>query len=184
MLTPFQTKKLTHYFHTLDFDSSDTVEKEDYTKIGYNLCELWGLSPSSEKYNYMISRYEGMWNDLLELIGEEHIEHITLNDWLQFADKFIVNGTEDQYDKFVSKLTGELFDFFDTNEDGLISPGEYIDMFVAYGIERNYSMNVFESLDLNGDKAINKEELLLAVRNFFRSDNPDEIGNQLFGKVD
>lgn len=181
MLTEIQEKKLTHYFNVLDFDSNKLIEKDDFTSIGENLCILWGFKPGSDRYNEYITKCENLWVSFREFINQEIEESASLQEWLEFADKGIVNGSDELYEKHVNQFVKDIFDVFDANGDGFISLDEYIDLFMAYRIEIRYSAKSFTKIDLNKDDLISREELLSAVREFYRSNDKDAPGNWLFG---
>lgn len=181
MLTDLQQKKLTHYFNVLDFDKSGTLEKKDFVSIGENLCVLWGFSSSTPEYQASIQRTTNIWTDFHQFIGKSEEEHATLSEWLTFADSMIVNGKEELYIQHVSKVAMEIIDLFDADKDGFLSLSEYLNMFMAYRIEIRHSAKAFENLDKNKDDLISRDELLIAIREFFRSDDEQSPGNWLFG---
>ncbi|MEQ8471109.1 MAG: EF-hand domain-containing protein [Marinoscillum sp.] len=181
MLTQLQEQKLTHYFNVLDFDKSETLEKKDFTSIGANLGTLWGFTEHSVEYQASMDRCGRMWEDFRLFIDKSPDEKATIEEWLEFADKSIVNGNEEMYEMHINKIAREIVDLFDTDHDGFISLNEYLDLFMAYRIEIKYSAKAFTKIDLNGDDLISKVELLGAIREFFRSDDENARGNWLFG---
>jgi Ca2+-binding EF-hand superfamily protein len=181
MLTDLQTKKLTHYFNLLDYDNNGIVEKSDFTAIAENLCVLWGFREGTEKYNYYIQVFGQGWDDFRNLVENLDKDKASLVEWLEFGDRFIVNGTEEQYEKYVKMVAREIFDCFDSNGDGYISLEEYIDLFMAYRIEVRYSAKAYTRLDRNSDDLLSKDELLSAVDEFFKSDDENAPGNWLYG---
>lgn len=181
MLTELQHSKLTHYFNVLDFDKSQTLEKNDFISIGQNLSTLWGFKVGSAEYQASIQRCTQIWKDFHQFIGKGDNEHATLEEWLQFADQHIVNGAEDLYERHIHQVAVEIIDLFDTNGDGYLSLNEYLDLFMAYRIEIKHSTRAFNQMDKNKDDLISRDELLEAIREFFRSDNEDAAGNWLFG---
>lgn len=181
MLTDLQKKKLTHYFNVLDIDKSGTIEKSDFVNIGENLCVLWGFKENTGPYINCLKRCEDIWVSFRKFINRPEEGSATLEEWLDFADQVIVNGIEELYERHVNKVVNEIFDLFDANRDGMISLDEYIDLFMAYRIEIRFSARAFTKLDLNKDDFISKEEFIIGLREFFRSDDENAAGNWLFG---
>ncbi|MBV6648080.1 MAG: EF-hand domain-containing protein, partial [Cyclobacteriaceae bacterium] len=101
--------------------------------------------------------------------------------WVHFAEEVIVNGDEDVFNQYVDEFVGEIFDNFDTDNDGYIDLDEYIDLLVGYRIEVRFAAKSFRKLDRNKDNLISRGELISAVKEFFRSDVEDAPGNWLFG---
>ena len=101
--------------------------------------------------------------------------------FLKFIDKILSPENEEMYHAFVTQVAGNVFDSFDLNKDGVISINEYVDMFMCYHIKIKYSAKAFMKIDGNRDDHIVKEELLEAIDQFFKSDDPKAAGNWLFG---
>ncbi|MEQ9301139.1 MAG: EF-hand domain-containing protein [Cyclobacteriaceae bacterium] len=180
MLTDFQKKKLTHYFDVLDFDSNGILEEADFLGVAENLCILRSLEEDARPFINLTKAYGYQWSDIYQAVGGDSGQ-VTLEQWLDHADKHIVNGTDEEFYSFISRLTGEIITNFDTDRDGFISMIEYVDLFVGYNIEVRYIAKSFRLIDRNGDAYISKEELVEAVEQFFSSDTPDDPGNRLFG---
>ena len=180
MLTPLQTKKLSHYFEVLDFNNNGVITLADFNAIGENLCVLWGFKEGTEAYNNCLRRCKKSWLDFKKFRGFGG-DAAHLDEWLAFADTHLVNGPDKVYDLYVRRVVDEIFNYFDTNHDNYISLAEYIDLFMAYRIEIRFSARSFTKLDLNHDDLLSREEIQSAVREFFRSDDKHAPGNWLFG---
>ncbi|MEO9869116.1 EF-hand domain-containing protein [Ekhidna sp.] len=181
MLTELQTNKLERFFYILDFDRNGIIEKEDFIGIAENLCILWGIKEENEKYKKIVSGFEDSWNRFNFFVnnndGRANWDH-----WIHFAEEMIINGDENLFNEYVENYVGELFDNFDMDKDGYINLDEFIDLFVAYRIEVRFAAKAFRKLDLNHDDLISRGELIKAVKEFFRSEDPDAPGNWLFGR--
>lgn len=59
-------------------------------------------------------------------------------------------------------MVAELFDVFDTNEDGVISRGEFIALAESLLNKQgmNFSSNIFKQFDANHDNVISRDELI------------------------
>ena len=181
MLSQFQTDKLTYFFHLLDFNRNGVITVEDFEAIAENLCVLWGFHEGTQSFDMIMQKCRYSWETFIKFYHDSDVKEASLEDWLEFADKNIVNANEETYKIYVSNMVAEIFDFFDTNRDNYISIEEFIDLFMAYRIEIRYSAKSFTKLDLNGDERLSRSELLKAVAEYFRSDNEEDKGNWLFG---
>lgn len=181
MLTDVQAKKLTHYFNVLDYNNNGLIQESDFVAIAENLCVLWGLKEGTDEHLKWVNRFKNQWTEFRDYIVGPTAESAELEQWLRFADKKLVNGEEAYYGSFVEKLTEDIFDLFDQDQNGYIEQKEFIDFFMAFRIEVRHSARSFMLLDTNKDDRISKTELTVGIRAFFRSSNADEPGNWLFG---
>lgn len=180
MLSNFQKEKLQRFFNILDWDRNGVIEEDDFIAIAENLCILWDIKEDTAEYAKVMDRFTQGWKRFNFYISNNE-KHANWDHLVAFADKYIVNSDLDDFNALVGDFAGEIFDNFDTNNDGYISIDEFIDLFVAYRIEVRYAAKAFRSIDQNGDEQISRAELVNAVKEFFRSDNPDAPGNALFG---
>lgn len=181
MLTDLQKQKITHYFHAvLDQDKNGVLESNDFMEIGESLCILWRYKPGSPEYEKVMNQCLGSWK-----MFESHFSatggKANLENFLKFFERMLQPGGEEMYHQYVVRVVGDVFDSFDVNNDGVISINEYVDMFMCYHIKIKYSAKAFLKLDRNGDDQVSKQELLKAVDEFFKSDDPKAPGNWLFG---
>ena len=181
MLTEFQKQKISHYFHTvLDQDRNGILQDNDFMEIGESLCILWRHKPGTPEYQRVMDQCLSSWR-----MFESHFKgeggEANLENFLKFFDKLLSPGNEQLYNDYVYKVVGDVFDDFDLNGDGVISINEYVDLFMCYHIKIKYSAKAFLKLDKNGDDDVSKEELMEALDEFFKSDDPKAPGNWLFG---
>lgn len=181
MLTEFQKQKLTHYFNILDYNNNDVIQKEDFVAIAENLCILWGLKPDTIEYDGWVEKFINQWREFKAHTNGPEENRAELEEWLDFADRKLVNGDDQYYEAYVEKMCEDIFDFFDEDGNGFISLNEFVDFFMAFRIEIRYSAKSFMKLDTNRDDRLSKQELLSAIRVFFRSPDENESGNWLFG---
>ena len=60
------------------------------------------------------------------------------------------------------QMLTELFDLFDTNDDGVISRGEFVELAQCLLRDKgmNFSSDIFNRFDENHDNVISKEEMI------------------------
>lgn len=180
MLTQLQINKLERFFYILDYDRNGVIEKDDFMGIAENLCILWRIREGDERYEVIKRKFESGWNHFNMFVnnndGKANWDH-----WVHFAEEVIIKGDEAIFSEYVNEFVGDLFDNFDTDNDGYIDLDEYIDLLVGYRIEVRFAAKSFRKIDRNHDDLISRGELINAVKEFFRSNDPDAPGNWLFG---
>ena len=181
MLSSFQETKLRLFFDILDFDRNGIIEANDFNEIGDNFCIMLDIKQGSPGARLVESACKQAWNDLYHYIDVNKDGKATIDEWLKYADEKIVNCDAESYNLYINRVIHHLFNFFDNNNDNRISLNEYLNLFMAFGLEVKYSAKAFLRLDLDGDEMISKEELYQAVEQFFRSDKESDKGNWLFG---
>lgn len=181
MLTELQINKLEKFFYILDYNRNGVIEKDDFIGIAENLCILRNIKEGDTRYENIMRKFEADWNKF-NLFVNNNEGKANWNHWLHFAEEVIIKGDESMVDSYVENFVGEIFDHFDADKDGYIDLDEYIELFVGYRIEVRFSAKSFRKLDLNRDDLISRGELIKAVKEYFRSDDPEAPGNWLFGR--
>ncbi len=187
MLTEFQKKKLTHFFRLLDQDGNGCLQLEDFSDIAERLRMEFGFSYESKENKFLVDRCVNFFHKFLTNIKHSEGQTISLQEWLEYADKRLVAPGEENevnLDEFVEFMVGFFFDLFDENHDGYISTDEYADLFLIYKIDIKYSAKSFINLDINKDGRLSRTELLYAFETFVTSDDPKLKGNWIFGQWD
>ena len=181
MLSDFQKEKISHYFRiVLDQDKNGVLEENDFREIGESLCVLWMYKPGTPEYDRVINNSLTSWR-AFKAYFESRKAEANESEFIRFYEKMLSPGGEKLYQKFVVHMVSSLFDAFDINEDGVISVDEYSDMFMCYHIPIKYSARAFVKLDRDGDDFVTKKELMVAVDEFFKSNDIKSPGNWLFG---
>lgn len=175
-------KKLTHYFNILDHNKNGELQEDDFIGVGENVCLNLGISLNGPEYKYFVDRSKEMFAYLLKDLDKDGDKSISLEEWLFYFDKYILTEKNvELLKKYIALTVRHVFELYDVNKDGLITVDEFADMFTIYGISVKYSAKSFVKLDKNNDGVISKQELVLAVKDYFISSKPDAPGNWIFG---
>jgi len=181
MLSPLHELKQNHFFKQIDFDNNGYLEHRDFVSIGDNLAALRGIRRGTDDYELIQSAMEKFW-DAIRLDSDENKNYrITNEEWLNFIDEKIIEGKKEWYDEFINNFVRLLFNVLDHNTDGEISLEEYVHLIVAFGVEPKVAVETFDKIDANRDGIINLEEMIIAVEEFFKSNDMYSPGNWLFG---
>ena len=81
----------------------------------------------------------------------------------------------------ITYLFEAIFDTIDLDGDGEITHEEYKLFFKAWGIEPALAEAAFSRMDFNEDGRLSRSTFLQYGSNFYINDEPDIVGNYLFG---
>jgi Ca2+-binding EF-hand superfamily protein len=179
MLTNLQRRKLTRYFRVYDVDDDGRMANADFERVVENVRILHGISSGSEEYRKLREAYLGRWEALRRFADADADGSVDLAEWLGYWSGLL--DADDRYQEEVIAVTDRMFQLFDTDEDGVLGPDEFCDFFGIFGLKSALARGVFVELDLDGDGAISRAELLEMADQFYRSDDPSAPGNNLFG---
>jgi Ca2+-binding EF-hand superfamily protein len=175
VLTALQTKKLEHLFHLHDENKNGFVERVDFERLVERFEARRAGPPDPELRKLWMAQWQA-------IAAGEHPRgsgQVPLESWLALWNAVLQASFEDR----VLSLVEHLFRGMDTDGDGEITSNEYRTWFEILGIDRAQSDEVFQRCDLDGDGHITKSEWLLLVEDFFFSDDPSAVGNDIFGKI-
>jgi Ca2+-binding EF-hand superfamily protein len=179
MLSELQRKKLVGTFRKLDIDQNGRVEREDFDGAARRIADVRGVGSSSPQYKALLSRYEGIWQELRDGVGSEHI---TLDEWLAYHEDLL--SDRDRLEEGIVGLANVIFDVLDADGDGLITRDEYRKYLEAHGLDAARADEVFQRLDRNDDGYISRAEVEHIVVDYYFKEDPSSPIELIFGPVD
>ena len=179
MLTDVQRQNLTRYFHLYDIDDDECIGVKDFERVIENVRILRNLSPKSLEYATLRDDLFRRWEALREGADTDEDGTIDLDEWLVYWEA--VFSDEQHYISELNAIINRFFLIFDTNEDGVIGPDEFCDLYSVYGMSTALARQVFIELDEDGDGVMSHGELTDVARKFFQGDDPHSPANLLFG---
>lgn len=181
MTHPFLEQKYTHLFKILDFDHDGLLQESDFFSIGENIS-IFRCAPFDEAIEKLIeSRAHDIWSAIRHYLHDEKMLYCNLENWIKFLSQLTQKASERSFDLFTHKAVHDIFQLFDKNADNFISKREYLCFFVSLRVGIKQADECFKAMDLNGDLRISREELFLAIKQFFLSEEANAPGNLLFG---
>lgn len=178
MLTEFQTKKQTHLFNIYDTNNDGVVTREDFEIKAQTVAKLHNLQPGSAGYDKMYAEVMADWDHLQKDVDKNNNGEISLDEWLEHGYTRI--SSNDMYET-VKKEADEVFELFDQNGDGVISPEEFSNLIKAWGVSDEELEIACSKLNLKAGNTLSKDQFKDLLEQFHKSDDPDSPGNYLFG---
>ncbi|MEM8614830.1 MAG: EF-hand domain-containing protein [Cyanobacteria bacterium P01_H01_bin.105] len=179
MLTDIQTRKLTKLFRLYDANNDGVLVQKDFTILAMRLANLRKGLQASTNYERILTHLQQDWTCLCRASEQNSDAQITLDQWLAYYDQ-ILNDIK-QYAGRVIALVTLLFDAFDHNHDGQISEQEWISLLSLFNVQPIYASSIFLNLDINQDGALNQDEVLTLIHDFFYINEPSAPANFMFG---
>jgi len=182
MLTDLQRKKLQLRFALLDTDGDGRLTQQDYELVCLRLCAAFGHLPGSAGYERVRAAYLTLWERLRTRMDRDGSGVVTLPQFLESCEHAIVQR-RDGFGRNLAGLVELLFDVVDADANDAIDLPEFTTWMHAYGVGPRDTVDAFDLLDENGDGVLSKAEMTAAAEQFYRSADPSEVGNWLFGPL-
>lgn len=180
-LSDTQKRKIHHLFNVLDIDRNGFLQPEDFVNVGKKIVTLLGLDLNSRAARLILLKSHRLFVQLLTDLKNPELS-LTLWDWIEFFRDQIEDKEASILEHYIHRTTRHIFDLFDINRDKLISREEYADMLTIYNINQETTIQGFKELDSNKDNYISADEMVIGLRNFFNSSDPEADGNLIFGE--
>ncbi len=181
MLTPLQQQKLAHYFRLYDVDDDGCVARADFERIAENVRALHLADKGTPEHLAIGKEYLLRWEALRASADTDEDGAVDLREWLRYWEGVLSDDA--RYLGEVARVADRLFGSFDTDEDGVLGADEFCNFYGVYGLKAAMARLVFLDLDMDGDGAVTRQELMDMVHQFYRSDDPGAPGNRLFGPI-
>jgi Ca2+-binding EF-hand superfamily protein len=177
-LTDLQKRKLTRFFTVYDQNNDGVIERIDYIMLADNISTAKGFdleSPLSSRLRECMLR---VWENLEHIADKNHDGSVTLAEFLAYRDQ--LHQDEVKYNDLVTAgLT--IFDVMDDNRDGQIDLNEFKLFYSFFQLDESLAEEVFAELDVDQTGYLTRDEIQNYSREFNLGDDPEAIGNKLFG---
>ena len=179
MLTPFQKQKLPLLFAVHDLNQDGVINRADFEEYSARIASTRGWGRDSAEYKELVNRFMTFWNGLEEVAKRKGARQVTVKEWLEDWDEILASPK--LYDQIVPPIGRAIFTVLDQNGDGAITAKEYAATFKYSGLDERNAAAAFARLDLDHDGQLTIDEFVTLAHQFFKSNNPADPGNALFG---
>jgi Ca2+-binding EF-hand superfamily protein len=181
MATDLQVLKIDRSFEYIDVDGNGAITRDDLQGLGDRLLAGFGISPAGASGRRVADTFDTLWDTLSGSADLDHDGRITPDEYRSSVIASFIDG--DRFEPVFRPAIEAVLAVADTDGDGLIQPQEFDLVHEAFGRSGQDSKAAFAALDLDGDGALGREELLRATRDYYTSADPSAIGNLLFGRL-
>ena len=181
-LTSLQDLKLNRAFAHLDVDGDGQIEREDVLALGARLLIGFGEAPTSAKGKDLLASLDGLWDALLDELDLGRDGRLTTDDFRDgMAGAFVHGG---RYDPVLGPVVDAVVRLCDRDDDGEVGVDDLRTLHEAFGLDEGDAAVALARLDLDGSGRVTTAELSEAARDFYTSDDPEALGNWLFGPLE
>lgn len=182
MISPLQTRKLTHWFHLLDVDKGGTINIDDLVAILYKQAELNHMSKYGDEFEQRRGMMALLWMDLCRYIDFNRDGNISLEEWTKSLSMLEKYSTWDAFSHDHPRLKNGLVGLLGVTENKEADIEAYTRFLKAYSADQGVDIPaVFAKLDLNGNGTLSAEELYQLAGEFLFSSDIKSPGNWLLG---
>jgi Ca2+-binding EF-hand superfamily protein len=181
MLTEFQRQKLPRLFSIHDLNGDGVITRRDFEDYAERIARTRGWGASSPQAKDLSQRFLTFWQGLEEVGARRGRKEVSLQDWLEYWDRIL--GNPPLYDQLIEPIARMVFTMLDRDGDGAVTESEYSQIYQSGSVDRGGAAEAFARLDLDHDGRLSVDEILTLADQFFRSQDPEEAGNALFGIV-
>ncbi|MEU7746991.1 hypothetical protein [Nonomuraea sp. NPDC049158] len=173
--------KFDRAFDHIDAGGEGVIERVDLLGLGARLLVGFGESPTSVTGSDLVAGFDGIWSTLSGVLGRDGECQILREEFREGMAAAFVEG--DLYDPVFRPATAAVADLCDDDGDGLIGPREFRTLLSAFGTAYDDVDEAFDRLDRAGRGVLTVDELIVAARQYYVSDDPSAAGNWLFGPL-
>ena len=181
MATDLQVLKIDRSFTYIDVDGNGIITRDDLQGLGARLLAGFGASPAGTQGRRVADSFDSLWDTIAAAADLNRDSRITPDEYRSSLIASFIDG--DRFEPIFRPAIDAVLALADTDGDGLIQPQEFQLIHEAFGRSEQDTEQAFAALDLDGDGALSRGELLHAVRDYYTSAEPSAIGNLLFGRL-
>ena len=182
MLSDFHERKATYYFHLIDEDGNGLIEVNDFALQAQRLAEVQGRTTDEER-EYLREQVLAWWQHICTIADFDGDARVSLPEWKAYwrsVQRGVDRGEMEMLRTLERAARGTLR-AIDREGTGWVTKDEYADWLAAWGA--GGSDEAFPQLDRGGKGFLTEADLVVAVEEFYLSDDPAAPGNALYGPL-
>ena len=168
-------------FRVYDADRNGFIEEVDFTIIFERVAAVMGLLPGAAEYEPLRKQFHFVWENIRNLADANADNKVSEDEWLRYADT--MSQSPAHYEKDAGALSEMMFNLFDSDRDGRLTPEDFNRFFRAFRIEESLAPLAWGKLSLKEPGFLSRPEGLVYAKQFYGSRDEADAGNHLLGPV-
>lgn len=181
MTAALHATKLNRRFDLLDADSDGYLEREDFEALAHRLVQGFTCASDSPQAQAVVKTYLEFWEGFIKPMDADGDGKVSREEFVSTVTGRVRAG--DSFDRTYRPHMEAVVNLADADGDGVLSRGEFIRLGALAGVSEEQSNRSFLQIDTDGNGSLTAQELVAAAREFYLSDDPDAVGNHLFGQL-
>jgi hypothetical protein len=157
------------------------ISREDFEEYAERIARTRGWGPTSPQATDLSQRFLTSGRGSKRIGARHGKRDVTVQEWLHYRDRIL--DTPALYDQMMEPIGRMVFTMLDEGGDGSVTADEYTEIYQSGSVDRGGATEAFRRLDLDHDGRLTVDEVMTLADQFFRSDDPQDAGNVLFGVV-
>jgi len=181
MLSDLHDRKASHYFTLIDEDGNGLIEASDFALRAQRLASIQEITADGAR-EALREQVTGWWKHICTIADVDGDARVTLPEWRAYWHSVLrgVERSDGTLDSLHRAARGTLC-ALDRTGTGRVTLEEYTDWLDAWGA--GGAESAFRRLDRGGKGFLTEEDVVVAVQEFYLSDDPDAPGNVLYGPL-
>ncbi|PAA48453.1 hypothetical protein BOX15_Mlig012667g1 [Macrostomum lignano] len=197
-MSGFQNKKVTHEFRTFfDFNKDGSLTEKDFVEAKEKICKMSGWKAGLPQYGHMETLFSEVWQNLHKSANEDGDEEISEEEWCAMWDSLFEKMARDkelaekekreyqlELPDWLSRYFEYKFNLLDRTRDNEVDIEEYEYVMQDFGVKPKDARDAFKRFTEGSSKKLDKAYFLQLCRQYFISDDPEDPGNFINGKLE
>jgi Ca2+-binding EF-hand superfamily protein len=157
------------------------LTRQDYEILIQRTIDESGKASDSDAAEWIRDAYFQFWESFSQIADQDGDKMVNRSEYLAFWLNAMENRT------FLDQLSGgvviQLIKMFDQDSDGKLSFDEWAALCRAYAFHENDIRLTFDKLDQDADGLLTFDGLVEMNGQYYYSENADDPGNWMWGKL-
>lgn len=182
MLSDLQERKAAYYFDLIDEDGNGLIEASDFALRAQRLATAQNVTDEATR-EALRHQVVAWWDHICMIADFDGDARVTLSEWKAYWRSIQkgVGRENDQTLRTLHRAARGTLQAIDRTGSGRVTEEEYADWLDAWGVAE--SGEAFQQLDRGGKGFLTEEDLVVAVQEFYLSEDPVAPGNALYGPL-